>query len=316
MMRALCMLAAAVACGAGIGTACAQSFPSRVIRIITPEAGGASDLASRIIAQRLTASLGQPAIVEGRGIIGVEIALQAQPDGHVLLHYTSPLWILPLFRRNASWEPLRDFTPVALTVSTPSVLVVHPSLPVKTARDLVALAKARPGELNYASSSSGSANHLAAELFKSVAGVKIERIAFKGAAAAITGVISGQPQLMFATAGSVMPHIRSGRLHGLAVTSAETSALAPGLPTLAATGVPGYESQSTTALFALAKTPPAVIARLNEETVRALQPVDVRERLFNAGMEVVANSPQEAAAVIKAEMARMGRLIDEAGLHE
>ena len=294
----------------------AQNFPNRLIRVVTTEVGGASDLATRILAQALSVNLGQSAIVENRGIIGVEIASQATADGHVLLHYTSPLWIIPLFRRNTVWEPLRDFTPVTITVNTPNLLAVHLSLPVKTVPQLVALARARPGELNYGSSSTGAGNHLAAELFKSMTGVKIERIAFKGAGAALNALIGGQIDVIFPSAGSVAQHIRQGRLRALAVTSLEPSALAPGLPTMAQAGVPGYESQSRTVLFAPAKTPPAVIARLSSEVVRTLQQPEVRERLFFAGLEVIASSPSEAAAMIRSEMTRMGRLIEEAGLHE
>jgi tripartite-type tricarboxylate transporter receptor subunit TctC len=318
MMRALlpAVIVYGVSVGAGVNIAAAQNFPNRVIRLITTEAGGASDIASRFMTQALAASLGQPAIVENRGIIGVEIAMQSPPDGHVLLHYTSPLWIIPLFRRNTPWEPLRDFAPIALTVNSPNLLAVHPSLPVKTVPQLVALAKARPGELNYASSSSGSGNHLAAELFKSMTGAKIERIAFKGAGAAINAVIGGQIHVMFPTAGSVTQHIKQGRLRALAVTSLEPSPIVPGLPTLAEAGVPGYDSQSRTALFAPAKTPPAVIARIHAEVARALNQPEVKERLFNAGLEVIASTPQEATAVIKSEMARMGKLIDDAGLRE
>ncbi len=294
----------------------AQNFPNRLIRVVTTEVGGASDLATRIMAQALSVNLGQSAIVENRGIIGVEIVSQATADGHVLLHYTSPLWIIPLFRRNTVWEPLRDFAPVAITVNTPNLLAVHPSLPVKTVPQLVALARARPGELNYGSSSTGAGNHLAAELFKSMTGVKIERIAFKGAGAALNALIGGQIDMIFPSAGSVAQHLRQGRLRALAVTSLEPSALAPGLPTMAQAGVPGYESQSRTVLFAPAKTPPAVIARLNSEVVRTLQQPEVRERLFAAGLEVIASSPSEAAAMIRSEMTRMARLIEEAGLHE
>ena len=294
----------------------AQNFPNRLIRVVTTEVGGASDLATRIMAQALSVNLGQSAIVENRGIIGVEIVSQATADGHVLLHYTSPLWIIPLFRANTPWDPLRDFVPIALTVNSPNLLAVHPSLPVKTVPKLVALAKARPSALNYASSSSGSGNHLAAELFKSMTGTKIERIAFKGAGAAVNAVMGGQIDLMFPTAGSVTQIIKQGRLRALAVTSLEPSAIVPGLPTMAQAGVPGYESQSRTALFAPAKTPPAVIARIHAEVTRALNQAEVRERLFAAGLEVIASTPQEAVAVIKSEMARMSKLIDDAGLRE
>jgi tripartite-type tricarboxylate transporter receptor subunit TctC len=294
----------------------AQNFPNRLIRVVTTEVGGASDLATRILAQALSVNLGQSAIVENRGIIGVEIVSQATADGHVLLHYTSPLWVIPLFRANTPWDPLRDFVPIALTVNSPNLLAVHPSLPVKTVPQLVALAKARPSALNYATSSSGSGNHLAAELFKSMTGTKIERIAFKGAGAAVNAVMGGQIDLMFPTAGSVTQIIKQGRLRALAVTSLEPSAIVPGLPTMAQAGVPGYESQSRTALFAPAKTPPAVIARIHAEVTRALNQAEVRERLFAAGLEVIASTPQEAVAVIKSEMARMGKLIDDAGLRE
>ncbi|MEI7678387.1 MAG: tripartite tricarboxylate transporter substrate-binding protein [Betaproteobacteria bacterium] len=294
----------------------AQNFPNRLIRVVTTEVGGASDLATRIMAQALSVNLGQSAIVENRGIIGVEIVSQATADGHVLLHYTSPLWIIPLFRANTPWDPLRDFVPIALTVNSPNLLAVHPSLPVKTVPQLVALAKARPSALNYASSSSGSGNHLAAELFKSMTGTKIERIAFKGAGAAVNAVMGGQIDLMFPTAGSVTQIIKQGRLRALAVTSLEPSAIVPGLPTMAQAGVPGYESQSRTALFAPAKTPPAVIARIHAEVTRALNQAEVRERLFAAGLDVIASTPQEAVAVIKSEMARMSKLIDDAGLRE
>ncbi len=294
----------------------AQNFPNRLIRVVTTEVGGASDLATRILAQALSVNLGQSAIVENRGIIGVEIVSQATADGHVLLHYTSPLWVIPLFRANTPWDPLRDFVPIALTVNSPNLLAVHPSLPVKTVLQLVALAKARPSALNYATSSSGSGNHLAAELFKSMTGTKIERIAFKGAGAAVNAVMGGQIDLMFPTAGSVTQIIKQGRLRALAVTSLEPSAIVPGLPTMAQAGVPGYESQSRTALFAPAKTPPAVIARIHAEVTRALNQAEVRERLFAAGLEVIASTPQEAVAVIKSEMARMGKLIDDAGLRE
>ena len=294
----------------------AQNFPNRLIRVVTTEVGGASDLATRILAQALSVNLGQSAIVENRGIIGVEIVSQATADGHVLLHYTSPLWVIPLFRANTPWDPLRDFVPISLTVNSPNLLAVHPSLPVKTVLQLVALAKARPSALNYATSSSGSGNHLAAELFKSMTGTKIERIAFKGAGAAVNAVMGGQIDLMFPTAGSVTQIIKQGRLRALAVTSLEPSAIVPGLPTMAQAGVPGYESQSRTALFAPAKTPPAVIARIHAEVTRALNQAEVRERLFAAGLEVIASTPQEAVAVIKSEMARMGKLIDDAGLRE
>ncbi len=222
---------------------------------------------------------------------------------------------MPLFRKVA-WDPVKDFAPISLTIVTPNIVVVHPSLPVKSIKELIALAKARPGELNYGSGSTGAANHVAAELFKSMAGVNIVRINYKGAGTAIIDLVAGQLQVMFATAGSVTHHIKSGRLRALAVTSAEPSALAPGLPTVVAAGLPGYESSSLSGMFAPARTPVAIINRLNQEVVQALHRAEVKERLFNSGIQVVGSSPEEAAAKIRSEMARMGKVIREAGLRE
>ncbi len=291
-------------------------FPNRVIRVVAPEAGGSSDLASRIMTQALGSSLGQPAIVDNRGVVGVEVVMNAPADGHVLLHYTSPLWITPLLRRNTPWDALRDFAPITVTVNTPNLVTVHPSLPVKSVKELVALAKARPGDLNYGTSSVGTGNHLAGELFMAMTGTKMERIGHKGMGAAINSLLGGQIQVLFPSAGSVVQHIKQGRVRALAVTSLEPSLLAPGLPTVAQAGIPGYESQSRTVLFAPAKTPPAVIAKLHAEVVRALTQAETRERLFNVSLEVIAGTPQEAAAMIRSETVRMAKVIEDAGLRE
>jgi tripartite-type tricarboxylate transporter receptor subunit TctC len=293
-----------------------QGYPSKPIRIFTTEVGGASDLPARLIAKELQASLGQPVLVENRAIIGVELVAQAAGDGHTLLHYTSPLWIIPLFRSNVSWDVNRDFTPIGLTVVTPNVLVVHPSLPVKSVKELIVLAKARPGDLNYGSSSTGSSNHLAGELFKSMAGVKIVRIAYKGGGSSLNALIAGELQLAFPSAGSAMGHVKAGKLRALAVTSAEPSALTPGLPTVAASGLPGYESISYTGMFAPAKTPAALVNRLSQEVAQGLRVPAVKERLFNVGSEVIASSPAEAAATIRSETERIRKLINDAGLRE
>jgi tripartite-type tricarboxylate transporter receptor subunit TctC len=294
----------------------AQAYPSKPIRILTTEIGSASDLAARLVAKELQASLGQSVVVENRALIGVELATQAPADGHTLLHYTSPLWIIPLFRSNVAWDVARDFTPVAMTVVSPNVLVVHPALPVKSVQDLIALAKARPGELNYGSSSTGAGNHIAAELLKSMAGVKIVRIAYKGGNSSLNAVMAGEIHLSFPAAGTAMGHVNAGKLRALAVTSPAPSALAPGLPTMAAAGLPGYESISYTCLLAPARTPASIVTRLSQETAQALRVPIVKERLFNAGSEVVASSPSEAAATIRTETERVRKLIDDAGLRE
>jgi tripartite-type tricarboxylate transporter receptor subunit TctC len=209
---------------------------------------------------------------------------------------------------------VRDFSPITLVVTSPTVLVVHPALPVKSTKELIALVKARPGELNYAMGSAGSANHLAAELFKSMAGVDMLGIGYRGNGPAVNALISGQVQLMFATASSVMPLVKSGRLRALAVASSQTSALVPELPTVAASGLPGYESISTTGFFAPAKTPASIISRLNRDSVRYLQTAEARERFLAVGAETVGSSPEELAAKVKSEMTRMGKVIRDAGI--
>lgn len=313
-------LAAVAAAGMAVaGAAQAQgAFPLKPIRIVTAAVGGASDFTARLLAQGLSASLGQQVIVDNRGgasgIIAAQMVAKSPADGYNLLLFTSPIWLLPLLQDNVPYDPVRDFAPISMTDSSPSVLVVHPSLPVKSVRELVALAKARPGELNYGTSSVGTGNHLAGELFMAMTGTKIERIGFKGMGAAINSLLGGQIQVLFPSAGSVAQHIRQGRVRALAVTSLEPSALAPGLPTVAQAGIPGYESQSRTVLFAPAKTPPAVIAKINTEVVRALTQAETRERLFNVSLEVIASTPQEAAAMIRAETVRMAKVIEDAGL--
>jgi len=307
---------AGVVSGQTTSTGSGQAYPERPIRVYSPQIGTSPDVVLRLIADVVAGSLGQAMIVESRGVIGVEIAAQAPPDGYTLLHYSNVLWFMPLFRDNVRWDPVRDFSPIALAASTPNLVVVHPALPVKSIKALIALAKARPGALNYGSSSTGASNHVAAELFKAMAGVNIVRINYKGGAQAVSDLIAGQVHLMFSPAGTATPHVRSGRLRALAVSSAEPSALAPGLPTVAASGVPGYESRSLSGLFAPAKTPVAIIKRLNQEVVRALNRTDVKEKLFKSGMEAVASSPEEFAATIKSEMSRMDKVIKDAGLRE
>lgn len=225
--------------------ALAQSFPSKPIRIVTAEAGGSSDFASRLIAQWLTSVLGQQVIVDNRGasggIIAAQMVAKSQPDGYNLLFYGSNIWLMPFLRDSIPYDPIRDFSPVSLTNMSPNVLVVHATVAAHSVKELMVLAKSKPGELNYASGGTGSSNHLAAEMFKSMACVNVVRVPFKGAGPAISDLLSGQLQMAFFTPPSVAPHIRSGRLRALAVTSAQPTALLPGLPTMAAAGLPGYE---------------------------------------------------------------------------
>jgi tripartite-type tricarboxylate transporter receptor subunit TctC len=230
-----------------------------------------------------------------------------------LLVTTNALWVLP-FIQKVNFDPVADFVPISTAALSPTILVVHPSLPAKSAKELIALAKAKPGELNYASAGTGSSPHLAAELFKAMAEVNIVRIPYKGSGPALNGLIGGQVQMMFGTAGSVSPLITSGKLRALAVTSAQPSPLFPGLPALADSGVPGYRSETVYGAFAPAGTPPAVVSRLNREIVLALERPEVKEKFLNAGVESAGSSPTQFAALIKSDMARMGKVIKDAGI--
>jgi len=307
---------AALACAQYATAAAPPPYPARPIRLVTSEIGGSQDVAARILAAGISPALGQQVIVDNRpsGVIPGEIVARARPDGHTLLIYAGTFWLQPLVRKQVPYDPVADFAPVTLVVVSPSVLVVHPSLPAKSVKELIALAKARPGELNYAMGSIGSANHLAAELFKSMAGVDMMGIGYRGNGPAVAGLVANQVQLMFATASSVVPLIKSGRLRALGVASAQPSVLVPDLPTIAASGVPGYESISTTALFAPAKTPRAIIDRLNAESVRFLQTAEAKERFLAIGGEAVSSTPEVLAAKVKSEMTRMAKVIKDAGI--
>ncbi len=299
------------------GMAAGQSYPNKAVRIVTAEPGGANDFMARVIAQGLTGNWGQQVVVENRGgnvAIAAEFVAKAPPDGYTLLLYGSVIWIAPLLRNDMPYDPVRDLSPITLPVSSPAMLVVHPSLPVKSVKELIALAKARPGELNIATGITGSTSHLAAELFKAMAGVKAVSISYRGNGPAFNALIGGQVHMMFPTAGVATPHRNSGRLRALAVTSAQPSALFPGLPTVAASGVPGYESVSIVGTFAPARTPEAIINRLNQEIVRVLNTTDVKDRFLKVGVETVGSSPEQLAAMVKSDMARMGKLIRDAGI--
>lgn len=309
---------AAAALAFPAGPACGQAFPGKPVRVVTSAPGGGSDMVSRLLAQGLTTNLGQQVIVENRGggVVAGEIVAKSPPDGYTLLFYGSALWLLPLMRQDVPYEPLRDFAPISWVSRQPNVLVVHPSLPARSVKELIALARSRPGALNYSSGGTGSSGHMSAELFKYLARVSIVRINYKGQGPASSDVVSGQVQITFGTSGSVMPHVRSGRLRALAVTSAEPSALVPGLPTIASSGVPGYESEQMSGIFAPAKTPAPIIGTLSQEVVRALKRQDLRDRVFQSGAEIVGSSPEEFTAKIREELARIGKLIKAVGIRD
>ena len=305
---------------AGAMAASGQDYPRKPIRLVTAEPGGGNDFAARLIVQGLGGSLGQPMIVDNRGgaggIIAADIVAKAQPDGYTLLLYANNIWIIPLLRSNTPFDVIRDFAPITWAAKSPNTVVVHPALPVKSVEDLIAHARARPGELNYGSGGSGSSTHLAVELLKSMAGVNIVRVPFRGNAPALNALFAGEVHLMIATAGTVAPHLKSGRLRALAVTSAQPSPLAPGLPTVAASGLPGYESIQIYGVFAPGRTSSVIVKRLHDEIVRVLGRADVKEKFLAAGVEPVGSTPQQLAATIKSEIVRMSKVIKDAGIRE
>ncbi len=299
----------------GAAAAPAQDFPGKPIRIVTSGAGGGNDRMARELAQALAGPLGQPVTVENYqgGVAPGENVARSQPDGHTLLVYNNSLWIGPLVQ-NAAYDAVRDFAPIVELARTPNVLVVGADSSVKSVAELIALAKAKPGELKYGTSGVGSTNHLAGELFGSMAGIRIVPVAYKGSGGAIKDLMTGGLQLMLPTTVSGAPHVKSGKLRALAVTSAAPSALMPGVPPVAMSGLPGYESITIFSAFAPAATPRAAISRLNSEMVQFITRADVKEGMLKDGMEVVGGTPAQLAATMKSELARMTRVIKDAGI--
>jgi tripartite-type tricarboxylate transporter receptor subunit TctC len=299
----------------GAGVAAGQTYPVRPIRVVTAPAGAGNDFVARLIAQGLSGGLGQQLVVDNRpaGIIS-ELVAKAPADGYTLLAIGSVMWLTPFLQDNVPYDPVKDFAPISLTARSVNILVVHPSVAATSVRELIALAKSKPGQLNYATGATGASNHLAGELFKTMAGVNIVRIPYKGAGPAVNDLVSGQVQMMFPTTAAGLPHVRVGRLRALGVTSLQPSVLAPGLPTVADSGLPGYESVVMYAMFAPARTPAPIVKRLHAELVRLRGSAEATERFFGAGVEVVASSPAELATAMASEMARMGKLIKDARL--
>jgi tripartite-type tricarboxylate transporter receptor subunit TctC len=313
--RRASLIGLALAVGLLTSPALAQTFPERPLRIVTSQAGGGNDVQARAIARGLTETLGQQVIVENRpsGVIPGDIVAKATPDGYTLLFYNNTLWTGPLMQ-STPYDPVSDFAPVTMATIGPNVLVVYSGLPVSSVQQLVTMAKSKPGELNYASSGLGASNHLAAELFKSMAGVDIVRVAYKGANPGLNDLMAGRVHVMFPTAGAVVPLIKLGRIKALAVTSLERSIVAPELPTVAESGLPGYESLAIYGVFAPVKTPKPIIGRLNKEIVRVLARPEVKSLFFKLGMETVGSSPAQLGDKVEDEMNRIGKVIRAAGI--
>ena len=290
-----------------------QDYPNKPVRIVTSEIGADSDFGARLIAQGISGALGQQVIVDNRpSSLSAEIASKAQPDGYTMFVAGGALWIAPLLQKTP-YDPVRDFTPITLMTRSLNVLVVSSSFPVKSVKELIALAKAKPGELNYGAGGIGGPPHLAGELFKSLAGVNILRVPYKGGGPALNGLLGGEVQLMFATASAAMQHVKSGKLRALGITSAQPSELVPGVSPIAVS-LPGYDASSVTVIVAPAQTPAVIVNRLNREIVRFLKTPEAKEPFFNSGVEAVGNSPDELAALMRSDIAKWGKVIKDAGI--
>ena len=298
----------------------AQTYPTKPIRLIVPFApAGGTDLVARTVQVKLTETLGQPVVIDNRpgaaGSVGTDIAAKAPPDGHTLLLCSAgPLAINPSLYAKLPYDPARDLAPVTLVTVMPFVLVTHPSLPVKSVKDLIALAKARPGQLNYGTPGNGSTTHLANELLKSMTGIDMTHVPYKGVALAATDLISGQVQVMSGDLSTLLPHVKSGRMRAIATTAAKRSSLLPDLPTVAESGVPGYDASGWFGVCVPAATPRPIVDRLNASIVKGVQSPDSRERLGALGGEVAAGTPEQFAAHIRTEAAKWGKVIRTIGL--
>jgi tripartite-type tricarboxylate transporter receptor subunit TctC len=304
----------------GMSVAYAQEdYPNRPIRLVVPTApGGSTDIVARLIAQGLSERLGRQVVVENRAgastIIGTEIVARAKPDGYTLLMGVSTMAMNPAMYRKLPYDVMRDLAPITQAASLPNVIIVHPSLPVKSVKDVIALARTRPGELQYASGGTGGNPHLTMELFASMAQIRLTHVPYKSGTAAMIAVLSGEVPLMAQGIASSISHVRAGKLRALGVTSRQRVSIAPEMPTIAELGLAGFESLQWPGLMAPAGTPRDVIARLNKEAVAILQSAQAREALSRDGAEVVAGSPEEFAALIRSEIAKWGKVIKLAGI--
>ena len=297
----------------------AQAFPSRPIRLIVPQsAGGSTDKIARIAAQKMSDAFDQPVVVDNRpgagSINGTEMVANAAADGHTLLAVAASFTINPSLHKSLPFDPVRSFVPVSQLATLSHILIVHPSVPAKSVKELIALAKSKPGDLNLATSGVATSTHMAAELFMYMTGTRMTHVPYKGGAPSIIAMLSGQCQVNFAAISTAIPHVRSGKMRALAVSSAKRSAGAPELPTIAEAGVPEYSHSSWVGILAPAKTPQAIITRLNAEAVKAVQAQEVKVLLLVDGLESSGTTPAEYAAIIKTEVAKWIKVAKAAGI--
>lgn len=300
-------------------TVLAQAWPSKPIRVVVPfPAGGGIDTVARIVVPKMSEALGQPMVIDNRsgagGTVGTEVVARATPDGHVLLATFASHSMNATLYRDLSYDTEKAFAPISLIATVPNILVVHPSLPAKTVGDLISLARKRPGDINYASVGNGTPAHLSAELFNMMAGVRMTHIPYKGAAASIIGMITGETQLTFTTVLIALPHVKAGKLRPLAVATLARTPLLPEVPTVDQSGLKGYESIAWYGLLAPAGTPGPVVDRLNAELVRSVQTPEVRDNLLRQGTEIVASSPARFAQVIREDIVKWTKVVKAAAV--
>ena len=319
VLRRLACLAATFVLAVCTASAFAQAFPNRPVRLVVPfPAGGTTDILARAIAEKLSSALGQQFVVDNRpgagGNIGADIVAKAAPDGYTLLMGTVGTHAInPSLYAKMPYDAMKDFAPVILVAGVPNVLVVNPEVPVKTVSDLIALAKAKPGTINFASSGNGTSIHLSGELFKSMTGVQMSHDPYKGSAPALTDLIGGQVQLMFDNLPSALPFIKGGKLRAVAVTSSKRAPALPDLPTIAESGVPGFEASSWFGILAPAATPKDIIAKINAEANKALQSPEMKEKLLSQGAEAVGNTPEHFAEYIRNETLKWAKVVKDSG---
>ena len=306
-------------CAIAASVAVAQPYPSRPIRIIVPQSPGAStDITARLVAQGLNEALKQPVIVDNRpgssGIAGTELVARAAPDGYTLMVVASSFSINPALGRKLPYDSIRDFTTVTQLSKFPNMLAAHPSTPAKTLQDVIALAKAKPGQVTYASAGVATGTHMTAELLRYMTKIDLLHVPYKGGGPALTAAMGGQTQLLIGTSVGLLPHTRGGKLRAIAVTSLKRSAAAPEIPTFAESGVPGYEHEPWNGMFGPARMPKAVLAKINAEVVRVLNSPEVRKALEGDGADVVGGTPEQFGAVLKAEIAKWTKVAKAAGI--
>lgn len=296
-----------------------ETWPARPIRIVVPSGSGSgSDIFARTLAQRLTERLGKQVVVENRtgagNMIGYEFAARSAPDGYTILSAVSTLAIHPVTYKKVTYDAMRDFDPISHTANLPNLLVVHPALPLRSVKDLIALAKARPGELLYASAGHGTSPHLSIELLTSMTGARFVHVPYKSGPPGLTDLMAGQVQLMATALNYLRPHVIGGRLRALGVTTAKRVSAMPDVPTVAESGLPGYEAVQWYSLFAPAKTPRAIIDRLNREVITWLRLPEVIERNTADGNEIVGSTPEELATLLRTETAKWAKVAKAAGI--